>query len=145
MSLALIRAALRTVVDAMSDVDACYPRIPETKPDAATIDLFAIIETPSGQVQPYGTDIERREYLTNVYFATRRNGDLWAEQTTLEPYVDAFPTTMQSAFTLGGTTYGTRYTDPAWEMVTFEIDDQSYIAIKFGLLHKQKTTVTYTG
>lgn len=142
MSLAAIRTALRTTVDGMTGVDACYPRIPETKPN---VDLFAIIETPSGQVQPHGTDLERREYLTNVYFATQRNGDLWTEQTTLEPYVDSFPTAMQTTFTLGGTTYGTRYADPAWEMVTFEIDDQAYIAIKFGLLHKQKLTVTYSG
>ena len=142
MSLALIRAALRTTVDAMAGVTACYPRLPETKPTEA---LFAIIETPSGEVQPYGTDIERREYVTNVYFATKRTGDLWAEQTTVEPYVDSFPTAMQSAFTLGGTTYGTRYAEPAWEMVELQIDDQAYLAIKFSVLHKQKLAVTYTG
>lgn len=142
MSLAAIRTAMRTVVAGMSGVEACYPRIPETKPP---VDVFAVIETPNGIFAPHGTDLERREHLINVYFLVPRNSDLWAEQVAFEPYIDAFPDAMASAFTLGGLTYGTRYSDPSYEIVVAEIKDQSYIGPRFGTLHKQKMAVTYSG
>lgn len=142
MSLATIVAALRPVVDAVTGIQACYPRIPETKP---TVDPFAIIETPNGTVTEAGSDFDRLVYAVNVYVMTKRNGDLWAEQGTILPYADSIPAALRSAFTLGGLTLGTRYGDPAWELVEVQIDDQNYLGIRFALLYKEKATATFSG
>lgn len=142
MSLALIVTALRNAIAGVSGINACYPRIPETPPADA---IFAVIETPSGTIQSQASDMDRIEYLANVYVAVKRNGAIWAEQDAVLPFADSVPAALRGAFTLGGTTYGTRYSDPAWELTEFEIKDQTYLAIKFGILYKQKAIVTFSG
>lgn len=142
MTLALVRTALTAMVKGIDGVDACYPRIPETKPPA---DRFAVIETASSEIGSQGADLERRTHLIYVYFLVPRNSDLWAEQVAVEPFIDAFPDAVAAAISLGGLTYGTRYTSPAWEMVTAEIKDRAYIGPRFGTLHKEKATLSYSG
>lgn len=142
MSLASIVTALRPVVDNVAGIDACYPRIPETKP---TVAVFAVIEAASGTVQAAAADMDRLEHAINLYVLTERNGDLWTEQTTILPYADSIPIALRSNFTLGGLTYGTRYGDPAWELVSVRIDDQDYLGLRFALLYKEKATATFSG
>ncbi|MCC6314217.1 MAG: hypothetical protein IT337_09380 [Thermomicrobiales bacterium] len=142
MSLATIVAALRPVIDAVTGIAACYPRIPETQPP---VDPFAIIETASGSVIDAGADFDKLTYAVNVYVMTKRNGDLWAEQGVVLPYVNSIPDALRSAFTLGGLTYGTRYGDPAWELVDAEIDNQNYLGVKFALLYKERAVATFSG
>lgn len=47
MSLAAVVTALRAVVDGVTGIDGCYPRVPETPP-AGTV--FAVIEPPTGEI-----------------------------------------------------------------------------------------------
>jgi hypothetical protein len=96
-------------------------------------------------VIPAGADFDKLNYTINVYVMTKRNNDLWAEQLTILPFADSIPVALRSAFTLGGLTYGTRYGDPAWELVEAQIDDQAYLGIKFVLLYKEKATATFSG
>lgn len=142
MSLAAIVSALRPVIDGVSGIDICLPRIPETKPAETT---FAVIEAPSGGIGQAGADLDRITYRINVYVMTKRSGSLWAEQDTVLPFVDSVPAALRAAFTLGGITYGTDYDEPAWELTSAQIDDQEYIGVVFHLLYKQKATVTFSG
>lgn len=142
MSLAAIVTALRTAVDAVTGIDACYPRIPETPPAES---VFAVIEAAPGTIAPAGADLEYVDYRVNVYVMTERSGELWAEQDAVLPFVDSVPAKLRTAFTLGGITYGTRYEDPSYEMVEAQIKDTNFIGVVFRLVYKQKTTVTYSG
>jgi hypothetical protein len=142
MSLAAIVTALRPVIDNVTGIAACFPRIPETKP---TESIFAVIESPSGEIGQAGADLDRITYRVNVYVLTKRAGALWAEQDTVLPFVDSIPAALRSNFTLGGITYGTDYDEPAWELTAATIDDQEYIGVVFHLLYKQKATVTFSG
>lgn len=142
MSLAAVVTALRPVIDGVANIDACYPRIPETKPSEA---VFAVIEAPSGNVQAAASDLDRITYSINVHVMTKRAGAMWAEQDTILPFVDSVPAALRAAFTLGGVVRGTRYDEPAWELTSAQIDDQEYIGVVFHLLYMQKATVTFSG
>lgn len=144
MSLSAIVTALRTTVGGVSGIGSsnCYPRVPETPPSATT---FAVIEAPSGLVEPHGSDLDRITYRLNVYVMTKRAGALWAEQDVIYPFADSVPTALRAAFTLGGLTLGTMYEDPAWELTEASIKDQNYIGLVFHLLYKQKATVSFSG
>ena len=76
MSLAAIVTALRTAVDAVTAIEACYPRIPETPPAEA---VFAVIEAAPGTIMPQGADLEYVDYRLNVYVMTARPGRIKAE------------------------------------------------------------------